>query len=825
MVNLNIDNLGQQLFFNYWWPQLSIGYHCRQLSEIKIFLKFLFKIFILFLFKICYSRKYRKPEGISAYIFMAHNHRSCEPRQRLPPLNQQSLVTRTALTSSAASAEAPSRAPILYALTGTGGSAKSTHEGYSTALKHFNAFLLTKQIEKFEDISKMSAGESIICSVELFQEFGTYLSFTARDLRSNEYLMVGSALQYLSGVKISCMKLYPGNDIWRHHDRTDGWYHDLRNGLTKHISNRCIVAGLPISEKAKPIGRTLLRKIADYLLRQNTVESIEKCFTLVMTFAAVGRAEEAAHSSWNHCNWDFDQENVFLDWPEEKTSKYKLMTFVCDRQYFEIDFYFTLACYFIVGAGTRHYNSNLQPSSNWMIPHLAGLAVPNKAITQILKDIISSGTIEEMCGDITGTSLRIGAANVMANHRTTDLTHLILRGGWDFSGLCNCFEYLLHLRETINIGGRALAGWPDSRKPCYPPRCVFNKELDEDETVSVRNLMESLFQPSKKIITDLKPLVECMFASLLQNLDSFVTSYGMSHRIVRTLVEKSRSFGIDFDLLQEWGRKVKEDWEYRNLPNQFDDIGSFTTAIHNEMVELKKTNKSLQLIIEEQRKQNKQILDIVRSIQSRFMNSDTPILMSQKKRRQSDVDTAETIEQQEQSAVMSSSAETQLDSNSTLLFNRTFSTFRPYKLEKNVSMRHIFYDWYCFSLDSASKWQSGDLRERTRVSRVVMHMFSFADEETKLFLSGKQPEKENSAWKSWSENLRSIAENLEKSTMSALEEEEKKLLPEGKKVRLKKTTYTAVDGRLQQLEENKKKTSSADTAKVTTFFPQIARRK
>ncbi len=42
-------------------------------------------------------------------------------------------------------------------------------------------------------------------------------------------------------------------------------------------------------------------------------------------------------------------------------------------------------------------------------------------------------------------------------------------------------------------------------------------------------------------------------------------------------------------------------------------------------------------------------------------------------------------------------------------------------------------------------------------------------------------------WKPWSEKLRSIAENLENCTMSALEEDEKKLIPEGEKVRLKKT--------------------------------------
>ena len=40
--------------------------------------------------------------------------------------------------------------------------------------------------------------EDEICSVKLFQQFGTYLAEDARD-RNDDFLMVGSAIQYLSG--------------------------------------------------------------------------------------------------------------------------------------------------------------------------------------------------------------------------------------------------------------------------------------------------------------------------------------------------------------------------------------------------------------------------------------------------------------------------------------------------------------------------------------------------------------------------------------------------------------------------------------------------
>jgi hypothetical protein len=64
---------------------------------------------------------------------------------------------------------------------------------------------------------------------------------------------------------------------------------------------------------------------------------------------------------------------------------------------------------------------------------------------------------------MTSTSLRIGAANAMISHPTTELIHAIFRGGRDFQGDCNIFAYLLQLPETLAVGGKALSGWSNSR--------------------------------------------------------------------------------------------------------------------------------------------------------------------------------------------------------------------------------------------------------------------------------------------------------------------------------------------------------------------------
>lgn len=59
-----------------------------------------------------------------------------------------------------------------------GGTAKSTLSGYQSALYHFNAFLEVKGLPCFDDLS-----EQELCCIELFQEYGTYLSEFARKKR------------------------------------------------------------------------------------------------------------------------------------------------------------------------------------------------------------------------------------------------------------------------------------------------------------------------------------------------------------------------------------------------------------------------------------------------------------------------------------------------------------------------------------------------------------------------------------------------------------------------------------------------------------------
>jgi hypothetical protein len=309
------------------------------------------------------------------------------------------------------------------------GNAAKTVAGKVSAMNHFESFLKLKNMGPFQSLN-----EKQLCDIPLLQEFGTYLCDEARDNRTKDLLSKGTAQQYLSGVKITLSEKFRDNEIWKD---VDDWYTSLREAVGNRVIIRCIEKGVPISEKSKPVGRVLLKEINEHLLLSDSKSAYEKRAILSITFAAVGRAGEIANTTWNSATWDRDVECLCLDWTEKKTSRVKLMTFFPDSKYFELDVYHSLACYLIAG-GTAAYSED---SENWIFPKLAGLSQPSNHVSKILKDIESTKKVKGLFEDVSGTCLRVGATNQMANHPRVELTHVIQRGGWDFSGISNIYIF------------------------------------------------------------------------------------------------------------------------------------------------------------------------------------------------------------------------------------------------------------------------------------------------------------------------------------------------------------------------------------------------
>ena len=143
----------------------------------------------------------------------------------------------------------------------------------------------------------------------------------------------------------------------------------VRFAIETKVGRRRIKDGPSVSESSIPIGREILKKICHSLMLTGDSESMKRRFAMVTTFLAVGRSGEVACSSWNSVTWDYDLQNVTMDWKELKTGDADQIIFFSDATTKLLDFYHSMACYLILGGG----NSALTATSdaNWLIPDLA----------------------------------------------------------------------------------------------------------------------------------------------------------------------------------------------------------------------------------------------------------------------------------------------------------------------------------------------------------------------------------------------------------------------------------------------------------------------
>lgn len=143
---------------------------------------------------------------------------------------------------------------VEYKQLASGGMARATEAGRSSAKKHCDAFCLTKRIG-LNDKGTASCerlSENQICDEKFFREFATYLTTYA--VKSNgELFMSGTATQYLSAIKDMAMKKFADNNIWV--ERVlDRWYPSLRVAVEKTVNRRQIQNGLPVSESCLLVG-------------------------------------------------------------------------------------------------------------------------------------------------------------------------------------------------------------------------------------------------------------------------------------------------------------------------------------------------------------------------------------------------------------------------------------------------------------------------------------------------------------------------------------------------------------------------------------------
>lgn len=99
--------------------------------------------------------------------------------------------------------------PVEYAELASAGASRATEAVRTSAKQHFRIFCNKKQLGDYQFLT-----EDQLCSEKLFREFATYIS-EAKQLKVEELLRSGTAIQYLSAIKEMAQRRFPENDLWK----------------------------------------------------------------------------------------------------------------------------------------------------------------------------------------------------------------------------------------------------------------------------------------------------------------------------------------------------------------------------------------------------------------------------------------------------------------------------------------------------------------------------------------------------------------------------------------------------------------------------------
>ena len=147
----------------------------------------------------------------------------------------------------------------------------------------------------------------------------------------------------------------------------------------------------------------------------------------------------------------------------------------------------------------------------------------------------------------------------------------------------------------------ALSGYPsryysDSTNVKVPASPNLKLIINETNSQLINNFMNHLFHVQEeffKVGKKLRPLLECMFASLIMYHTTLLNKFGQTHIITLAIVRSAREFSISERMLEEWGNTVRFDWELRNLKLQSNNEENkvLMESIINNNAELQKCNR------------------------------------------------------------------------------------------------------------------------------------------------------------------------------------------------------------------------------------------
>lgn len=404
----------------------------------------------------------------------------------------------------------------------------------------------------------------------------------------------------------------------------------------------------------------------------------------------------------------------------------------------------------------------------------------------------------------------------MANHPTTELWHVICRGGWDFGSYTTTFEYLLQLVVTLSVGGRALCGAPNSRSKLYPPSLLPITNPTTSEVLEV--LKFKLFDIGYKAGSLDGQLRSVCLASILLNLRSFIADLSMQHRLIRHIKKiisplKINGQSLDINQLMEWGDTIKKHWEVENVTaatNNIMNVSLQIAALEERLIvtqeQVKNSVKELFSVNERIREQTSMLNEIIRFVKAQELKASADLSMrtppkimnsgsgSKRNRSEEEIPSINSIESEE---VVVSGNENAFE---VISHGRTFATIASLK---NLTLQDMLTNWFEFDISQSSDLfcKNATIRDKVRtVMKFVLEKIVTPEDLEQLQI--KRPDDHNSlSYHVWRNQLRSHVHAVSERAFKAIEELEQTTFGEKKTSRA--SNVTSLYDRLTAVKQRK----------------------
>lgn len=429
----------------------------------------------------------------------------------------------------------------------------------------------------------------------------------------------------------------------------------------------------------------------------------------------------------------------------------------------------------------------------------------------------------------------------MANHPTTELWHVICRGGWDFSSHTTTFEYLLQLVVTLSVGGRALCGAPNSRNKLYPPTLLPVQNEDTREILEV--LKYRLFDIGYNAGPLDDHLRSTCLASILMHLQQMIDDFSDQHRIVQRIIKISSKLSIlssllTIDDLLKWGDIIREHWKLENATVATANIHMLSSQVSSLEGRLIVTQEHVKTLTKELTATNEHIKqlsammkDVVRftksqeiRISSRFSSTSPNSTIEEsspgsvsKRRKSNEINNGLGILVDEIKEVNNtiSAQEIQVDAQTvktaeTILRGKAAPTIHSLK---NLTLQDMLVNWFEFEIYRSSDLHcvNRTIRDKVRTSmKFVMETVLTTDDRVQL-REKCPPEDQPLQYTIWRNQLRSKAHSISERAFKTLEEMELNVFGEKKTSRASNITslYDRLIAVKQKQEEAQPKVGSA----------------